>query len=224
IASRIFITGLPKELVVFPENMDQTLVEYFTIEGDAGEKIVKSAIHVLERAKDDDKIFPSGSTHGVYLSADIPAISEGAILRFLQACGDRSASFYYSMVHRKHMDDRFPNNGRSYTNIDGEKYCGADMNLSELSMAEPSYPLLKSILANRKSFIKALFWASPLTFFKFIFHRVGLKDAERLMTKIFKLEARLIVSEDPEIAFDVDKPFQLDLMRKHFTKSSIGSI
>ncbi len=215
-ASRIFITGIPKDKVILPEGLDSSIIEYFEITGDTVDKIVKGANHAIKRANEDESIFPSGRTHGIIINSDIPAIDKNSITHFLDNCGDRSASFYYSIVDQDGMDQRFPNNGRSFTKIDNKYYCGADLVLAELSLAEPSYPMIKKITENRKNFVKALFWASPLTFFKFIFNRVGLKDAERLMTKIFKLESRLIISKDPEIAFDVDKPSQLELMQKYF--------
>ncbi len=223
-ASRIFIIGLPPEKLPISDRFNLDLIEYVDISGDAVEKIVKAASHLVRRGEEDPSIFPSGTTHGLYINADIPAVTSDDIKGFLTRCGDRSASFYYSIISQESMDDQFPNNGRTFTKIDGNNYCGADIILAELSKAEQSYPLLKKIMENRKSFVKALFWASPLTFFKFIFKRVGLKDTERLMTKIFNLESRLIISDDANTAFDVDKHSQLDLIRNYFEKQSISSI
>ncbi|MHA2061936.1 MAG: hypothetical protein ACXADH_16505 [Candidatus Kariarchaeaceae archaeon] len=223
-ASRIFIAGLPKEKLPVSNKIDLDLIEFVDIDGDAVEKIVKAASHLVKRGQEDPSVFPSGTTHGIYINADIPAVTSKDIQSFLTRCGDRSASFYYSIISQESMDNQFPNNGRTFTKIDGDNYCGADITLAELSKAEPSYPLIKKIMENRKSFVKALFWASPITFFKFIFKRVGLKDTERLMTKIFKMESRLIISDDANTAFDVDKPSQLDLIRIYFEKQSFSSI
>ncbi|MHA2249805.1 MAG: hypothetical protein ACXAD7_05555 [Candidatus Kariarchaeaceae archaeon] len=215
-ASYILVTGIPREIVDLPEGMDEDRIDFYGTSLSHVDKIVESAKYMLNKAEDDSSIFPAGTTHAIIMTSDVPAIHANTIRRFLLNCGDRSASLYYPVVHQTIMDKRFPDNGRSWIKVDGENYCGGDINLVELKEVEPLYPLIKKIVDNRKSFVKALFWASPITFFKFIFKRVGMKDVERLMTKIFGVKAKLIISEDAEVAFDVDKPFQLDLMRKHF--------
>jgi hypothetical protein len=223
-ASYLLISGIPEDLVQIPDTFDKSLVEFLPLKGEQVDNVVNTATHLFQRGNEDPRIFLSGTPHAVILTSDVPALTSGIIKRHLQNCGDRSASFYYAVVHQSKMDARFPNNGRSWIKVDRENYCGGDVMLVDVTVAKPSYPILKKILENRKNFVKALFWASPITFFKFIFKRVGMKDVERLMTKIFGFESRLIISEDAEVAFDVDKPFQLDIIREHIVPGDTTAI
>ncbi|MHA2251076.1 MAG: hypothetical protein ACXAD7_11995 [Candidatus Kariarchaeaceae archaeon] len=216
LASYILIAGLKKEFVQLPKGLDESIIDYYEISGSHVDKIVMSANYTLEHSKNNPSIFPGETAHAVMLNADIPAITKDTISNYVKACGDLSASYYYVVVTQGAMDEAYPNNGRSYMKIENEYYAGGDMNMVDLKVVEPSYPLLKKITENKKSFIKALFFAAPFIFIKYILKRVKLKDVENLMTKVFGFESRLIISTDADIAFDVDKPFQLDLMRKHF--------
>ena len=64
---------------------------------------------------------------------------------------------------------------------------------------------------------------TPGTFTKLALKRVKTKDIERLMGKIFKMPCKLVISEDAEVAFDVDKPFQLDIITKFIEKRELAN-
>ncbi len=221
-ASYILIVGLPKDLVELPVGIDSNRVGYFEIEGKQVDKIIKSCMYLSDLGSKDPSIFPRGTNHAVITTSDIPAISGKTISDYLDQCFQTEHAFYYCVVDREHMEAMFPNSGRSWIKMDGNQYCGADLALFDVTYAEQSYDILKIITENRKSFTKALFKASPITFFKYIFKLARMKDVERLMTKIFGFPSKLIIDEDARIAFDVDKPFQLDIMRS-FLSSYEGS-
>lgn len=215
-ASYILIVGLPKQFVQLPDGLDPDIVDYFEIEGKQVDKIIKSCMHLMNLGKENPTIFPRGTTHAVITTSDIPAISGETISAYLDRCFQTDHAFYYCVVDRDHMETMFPNSGRSWIKMDGNQYCGADLVLFDVKYAEQSYGILKIITENRKSFTKALFKASPITFFKYVLKLARMKDVERLMTKIFGFPSKLIIDEDARIAFDVDKPFQLDIMRSFF--------
>ncbi len=222
-ASYILIVGLPKQLVDLPQGIDSDRVGFYEIEGKQVDKIIKSCMHLLSLGKEDPSIFPRGTNHAVITTSDIPAISGETISKYLDECFLTDHAFYYCVVDREHMESMFPNSGRSWIKMDGNQYCGADLALFDVTYAEQSYDILKIITENRKSFTKALFKASPLTFFRYILKLARMKDVERLMTKIFGFPSKLIIDEDARIAFDVDKPFQLDIMRSFLSSYEGGT-
>ena len=211
--SYILLTGIPKNRVVIPEGIPEDKIDFFMSEGKQMDKIVDAANFLVEKANNDPSIFPAESKHSVNLSGDIPGISGEILKRFILECGDRNSSLNHTAVEKTIMDKAFPNNGRSFTKIEKSYYCGGDLNMTDLEYAESLRTILNKISKSRKSFTKSLFKASPWTITKLALQRGKIKDAEKLMTKIFKMKSKLIISQDAEVAFDVDKPFQLELMK-----------
>lgn len=213
--SYIIISGLPQDRVVVPDGIPVDKIEFFLSEGEQMDKIIDAANFLLEKGKNESEIFPSNTYHAVNLSGDIPGLSGEIINRFISSCGDRKADFNHTAVEKSVMDKTFPGNGRSFTKIEKKYFCSGDLNMTNLEKAESLRPIMSKISRNRKSFVKSLFKASPWTFTKFAMKRVKIKDAEKLMTKIFKMPCKLVISPDPEVAFDVDKPFQLDIIKEY---------
>ncbi len=215
IASYILIIGPPKEMITLPEKLED-IVEFVEMEGSQADKVHKSALKLLE-VGEKKNIFFDDSYHFIHITADIPAITADLIVKFHQTTIDHDADFYYPIVSQSVMDAKFPNNGRTYIHIE-DKYAGADIIKIDAKILASKYDKIKLVTENRKSFMKGLLIASPITLIKYILKIIKLKDAERLMSKILDLQCKLVVSEDAEIGFDIDKPYQLDIMREYFEK------
>ncbi len=222
-ASYILIAGVPEEKVTLPEGIDESIVDYYLVTGETVDKVVKTGNFVLEKAKESPGIFEPGTTNGMYIMGDVPVINSDSIKNFINSCTDRSGEFYYPIINKNDMDQSFPENGRSFNKIEGQYYCGGDIVMIDLTKLEKSYSKIQLVADNRKSLIKGMFFASPIIFLKYILKRIKLKEIEKLMTKVFEVDSRLIISSNPEIAFDVDKPYQLDLARKHFASENIST-
>ena len=217
--SYLLIVGKKEELVDLTKDMDPNKVEFMIVEGNAAEKFYQAGMHLLDLAKTRDDIFLSKSRHIIYTTSDIPAAKSHMIKDHMKKCQDDSIDFYYSVVEKADMDAAFPNNGRTYMNIEGGKYAGVDLVVVNIEILREKYHIIKLVTENRKSFLRGLFFASPLTFIKFIIGRVKMKDVEGLMSKIFGMRSKLIITKDAELGFDVDKTFQLDIMREFFKKN-----
>lgn len=219
--SYIMISGIPEDIVIVPEGIPKDKIEFFMSEGGQMDKIIDAANFLLAKGKSNTEIFPSGTYHAVNLSGDIPGLTGEILNRFIDICGDRKADFNHTTVEKSVMDKAFPNNGRTFIKIDKRFFCTGDLNMTNLEKAESLRPVMRKISQNRKNFMKALFRASPWTFTKLALKRVKSKDVERLMGKIFKMPCKLVISEDAEVAFDVDKPFQLDIIKEFIEKREL---
>ncbi len=214
--SYLLIVGKKDELVGFTKDMDPNKVEFMVVEGNAAEKFYQAGMHLLELSETRDDVFTTSSRHIIYATSDIPAAKSNMIKDHIKKCQDDSTDFYYSVVEKADMDAAFPESGRTYMNIEGGKYAGVDLVIVDMEILRDKFHIIKLVTENRKSFLRGLFFASPLTFIKFILGRVKMKDVERLMSKIFGFRSKLIITKDAELGFDVDKPFQLDIMREYF--------
>jgi len=53
----------------------------------------------------------------------------------------------------------------------------------------------------------------PVIFLRYLTRRLSIAEAERRAAKIFGVRVRVIPSSHAEVGMDVDKPFQLDIVR-----------
>ena len=93
------------------------------------------------------------------------------------------------------------------------KFASGNLILIDPRKIVDKYDMIKFLSTNRKSFILGVLRASPLIFIKLILGRVRLHDAERLMTKMFGIESKLVICNNFEVAFDLDLPEHLDWLR-----------
>lgn len=218
IASYILIVGIQKDIIKLPDGFDESIVEFYSIEGSQADKVHKTCQKLLEIAKSKD-IFPEEKYHFLHISGDVPTITPEIIKEFHLKTIDHQVDFYYPVVSKSVMDKKFPNNGRSFMHLE-DYFAGGDLIIAEAEILTKRYDKIKLVTENRKSFIKGIFFASPIIFFKYILKRIKLSDVDRVLTKIFKVKSKLIISENAEIAFDVDKPYQLDIVREYLKNNN----
>ncbi len=223
IASYILIVGIPKDLVKLPDGLDESIVEFLEMEGESVDKIYNAGMYVLEKGKTNPEIFSMDKKYILYFSADVPTLTGDMFRYFINECSDFTGDLYYSVVEKQVMDAEFPNNGRSFMKIKDKKFAGGDLVFIDGEVLKERYDAVKLVTENRKSFLRGVFFVSPILFLKLVLGRITINDVERLMSKVFKVNAKLVISKYANIAFDVDKPHQLDMVRDYIAKHPIGS-
>lgn len=160
------------------------------------------------------------SNHTLFCTSDIPTITGPIIDRFVASCSPLDFAGYYSMVTREVMEERFPNSGRTYVNLDNVFLAGGDLVIARPDLAEANRELLQMIAAGRKQAWKLARIVGALTLLKFLVHRVSISDMESKAKKVFKQPVKVMVSPDAELAMDVDNADHLALMRQYFDDST----
>ncbi len=160
------------------------------------------------------------SHHALFCTSDIPTITGPIIDRFVASCLPLDFAGYYCMVTREVMEERFPNSGRTYVNLDNVHLAGGDLAIARPDMAEANRELLQMIAAGRKQAWKLARIVGAPTLLKFLAHRVSISDMESKAKEVFQQPVKVIVSPDAELAMDVDSAKHLALMRQYFDDSS----
>jgi hypothetical protein len=63
----------------------------------------------------------------------------------------------------------------------------------------------------------------PVIFFRLLTRRLSLAEAERRAQKIFEVRARAVPCPYAEVGMDVDKPFQLEIVRAELEARADGT-
>jgi len=146
-------------------------------------------------------------------SADIPLLRPSTVQWFVETCENMGGDLFYSVVEKNVMESEFPDSRRSYVPVVEGKLCGGDLFFIRTAIVHNNEQLVRELLAKRKSPWQQARLLGFKTIVKFLFRRLSIQDAEELSQRLLKAEGHVIVSPYPDLAMDVDKPHQLDIVR-----------
>ena len=150
--------------------------------------------------------------HTLIVSCDIPAITPGIVDWRVNSALEHDADIDYVVVERKTMEKRFPGANRSYVRLKDCELCGGDMNVARIALLKQEQLWLQIIAARKNAFKQAALIGIDILLL-LLLKRISLQDAERRVSKRLGVKGRVCISPYAEIAMDVDKPHQLELMR-----------
>lgn len=138
----------------------------------------------------------------VYLSSDLPFITDAAVFRFIQAC-PAEAQFCYAIVRREVFDTRFPASPSTYARLkDGEFAAGNAILMDPAAMLRQA-EWMRRVARNRKNLWKIAALAGPAMLWKFMTRQLTVADVEHRASRLLKLRCRAVECE-PELAYDID--------------------
>ncbi len=155
-----------------------------------------------------------GERKVLVITSDIPLIDGRMVGDFLERCSEKEGDFYYSVIPRPAIEARYPNARRTYVRLREGQVTGGNMMVLDARILEEFRSVAERLAANRKkplALARLLGWRFVL---RLLIGRLDIPSLEGRVSAIFGLRAHAIVCWDPEIGMDVDKPADLDLVRK----------
>ena len=152
------------------------------------------------------------------VSADVPSITSDIVNWMVDTIESYDADIYYSVIERNVMEKRFPGSKRSYVKLKDYEVCGGDVNGFRLGAAHESSPLATGLASARKNVVKQASLVGFGTLFLLLTRQLSLHDAEKRICKRLKVTGKALVNPYAEIGMDVDKPFQLEIMRQELSQ------
>ena len=147
------------------------------------------------------------------LDADTPLLTGEMITWFVDACQPLDRDVYYAVVARSTVEEHFPGSKRTYLRTREGHFCSADLFVLHLDAVFRNEERLRSLIANRKSVIsqvRLLGWGWVLRLLLGQIHLNELRDAGQ---RLLRVRGQVIELPFAEAAMDVDKPFQLAMVR-----------
>ncbi len=155
-------------------------------------------------------------------SSDIPLLTGPVVARFVDACLVRGGDLFYSVVEKTVMEGRFPGSGRSYAHLRDGYYAGGDLFMVSCSLSLQRQQVMRDLVAQRKNAMKMARVLGPGLLIGVALRRFTLSEVERRVSKVLGIEGRGIASPDPELAMDVDKPAQLEMVIRYLERRGGG--
>ena len=162
----------------------------------------------------------TGSTSPYFLeaSSDVPLLTGPVVSRFVDGCLAKGGDLVYSVVEKQHIERLFPGSGRSYAHLRDGYFAGGDMFMVRSTIPASKGRVFEELAAQRKDALKMARVLGPGLLIAVVFRRLTLAGIERRVSKILKLEGKVLNSPDPEVAMDVDKPHQLEMVSHYLER------
>jgi GTP:adenosylcobinamide-phosphate guanylyltransferase len=168
---------------------------------------IKAGAEKLQELKPEAEYF-------LLTSSDIPAITSEMVEWTVNTSQESDHDVYYNVVERASMEKRFPGANRTYARLKGFEVCGADLGVLRLKMVTHNEELWTQLIASRKSVFKQAALIGVDTILMVLFRLTDLEETAQQLSRRVGINARAIISPYAELAMDVDKPHQLEILIK----------
>lgn len=148
------------------------------------------------------------------VTSDIPLLTGAALEDFLVRCEARRADIYYPVIRREVNEAKFPGVRRTYVRLRDGVFTGGNLVLLEPAIVERCHQVIERAVAMRKKPWQLSRLLGPKFIVKFICNQLTLSEIEERVEKILGFLGVAVVTPFPEIGIDVDKPSDLDLVRR----------
>ena len=152
------------------------------------------------------------------VSSDIPAITAPMIDWTVDTTLQTDHDLHYLVVERSVMETRFPGSRRSYVRLKEGEFCGGDMNVIRSRVAGDQR-LWERIVAARKNALKQAALVGLDVLGLVMIHQLTLDGAGKRISRTLGLKGHAIPTPYAEIAMDIDKPHQLEILRQDLAAS-----
>ena len=152
----------------------------------------------------------------IIASADIPAVTSEMVDWLIQEAQEKDVDIFYTAVERASMEARFPNANRSFIKLKGMEICGGDMNAVKVKAVTHNESMWNKLEATRKNALQQAALLGFDTLFLVLFRIVDIEGAARKIANRLGITGYGALSPYAEIAMDVDKPHQLEILRADF--------
>lgn len=204
----IFIVGLPPESKLKCRKQ----LHYIVDQHDALANVIVGAEAIVNHDLRADLF--------LIVSSDIPALTTEMVDWVINQASMADVDIQYFLIRRQDMEKRYPESRRTYTHFQDADVCSADIFLAKTEKVINPNSRWKDLLSARKSPLKQAALIGFDILFLMLLRRITLQKAVTTITKRLDLTGRVAFTPYPEMGMDVDKDFQLEIMRKDLAWSN----
>ncbi len=151
------------------------------------------------------------ATHTLLVAADIPLLTPEMVDWMASQVAEGNSDMYYALVERNLIEKAYPGARKVFISLKDLQVCSGEVNAIRLSLAVSDQPFWQRLVEARKNPLKLASVAGYDTMFLLRLGTRSLDAVEKGVQERFGFSCRALLSPYPEIAVDVDKPFQLEI-------------
>ncbi|MBS4024415.1 MAG: nucleotidyltransferase family protein [Clostridia bacterium] len=176
-----------------------------------GETIIQGTLNGLKL---------TSSSQVLIATSDIPLLTPEAVDMFIKDCLEhQNVELFYPIVPKEVNDRDFPGVKRTYVKLKDGIFTGGNLFLVNPEIVPRCAAKAEEIVSLRKSPLALAKLIGVGFIIKFLLRQLTIAEAENQVSKLLGVVGKAIVSPYPEIGVDVDKPSDLELVRKVLSKT-----
>lgn len=174
-----------------------------------GVQVISPGSSVLENVQLGIDCLPA-ARRILVVASDIPLLTAQAVDNFLEQCTDQTVDLFYPVVSYDTMKNYFANAKRTYVRLREGVFTGGNLFLINPAVLSRCLAKGKELVAARKNPWRLSSLIGITFLIKFLLHRLSIKEAEVKVSRLLGIKGVAVISQYPEIGFDVDKPVDLE--------------
>ncbi len=204
--NEIFIVGLTPDVGL----VSRKPIHYIDDHGGALDNVIAGTKVLVENRPGTDRF--------LMVSSDIPALTTEMVEWVLDQASQQDLDITYFTISREVMEARYPESHRTFTRFQDVALCAADIFMMRASSVLNPSGRWRNLLDARKSPLKQ---ASIIGFdilLLMLLRRIKMEKAVKIIVKRLGLTGRVCFTPYAEMGMDVDKAFQLDIIRQDLSR------
>ncbi|MTV48452.1 NTP transferase domain-containing protein [Heliobacillus mobilis] len=165
------------------------------------------------------RALPSTDGYLLIATGDLPLLNRQVVADFLGRCRENEGDVYYPVVRREICEERFPGVRRTFVRLQEGEFTGGNLFLVHRRVIAGAMERARQFIRLRKrplALSRLLGWPFVI---RFLLRRLSIEQAQQRMSAMFGFRAVCIVSPCPELAIDVDKPVDLEMIGRWLSKT-----
>lgn len=180
------------------------------------DEAIPSGPTIMDTLKTSASLFQD-EPYILIVTSDIPLILSKHIENFLGKCLTNSGfDLYYSIIKKEIYTQSFPdpNLRRIYANLVEGSFTGGNVFLINPRVIIDCADIIEQFILFRKHPLKMARILGKRIVIKYLKKYLSIRDLEKMVPHYLKGYTGKAILADPEIALDIDKPVQLEVVRK----------
>jgi molybdopterin-guanine dinucleotide biosynthesis protein A len=147
-------------------------------------------------------------------TCDIPLVTPEALRFVIDETSKMDAEVFYPIVDIRRFDEKFPGGRRTTQALKEGTFTGGNVFVVNPERVLKNRGNVERVIRDRKSPAKLVRMFGLPFILKFALKQLDLKGLEDKATSIMGARMRSVITPYPEIGFDVDKPEDLEMVRR----------
>ena len=146
---------------------------------------------------------------------DIPMITAEAIDHFIGQCQSQQVDLFYPVISRETQEERYPGSIRTYVKLKEGTFTGGNIFLINPKKVPQCAAKVEEFVRLRKKPFDLCRLIGITFLIKFLFRSLSIKEAESRVSSLLGITGHAIFCPYPEVGLDVDKPSDLEMVKRY---------
>ncbi|SES94621.1 MobA-like NTP transferase domain-containing protein [Natronincola peptidivorans] len=169
--------------------------------------MMDNLLEALSYVKEEDKV--------LIATCDIPLIHKAVVNNFIETAMTKEADLCYPIVEKSFCEGCYPDARRTYVPLKEGVYTGGNMILLAPKTIDKIEVIARLLIRHRKNPIKMSQALGFRFILKLLLKKLSIPKLERHIQKKFKIKVKAIISQNPEIANDIDTIEDIKILEKY---------